>query len=421
MKIRKLKLSFNSIYAFFVAFTAFIYLRPYFVWESYRGGMFSDLRDFLPLVVYCFTIVRFMLRKNKYIEREKILFSFYFFCMYNMIIALSGGSGYTWGTILFLIFTCLFILTENKILRLTFKYFSIIFAISLIFPILTWIAINIGIDLPHSTVVPWENIKIENYTWYDEYFLCVFRREKWGRNMLYLNGVFDEQGVVGTYAGLILVADRMKLRNNLKNIIIFIGGILSFSLAFYMMIGIYYFLESKISFKKKILIIIGISSITTLLLIFFKNTLVVKEFLNRFINFDFFNRYDDSFENFYRLNMSLDRYSTWFGHGKDAFGTYNLTLSNLMNSSSYKILIYDYGYLGFINIITFFIFGSYLYQKNLDKIIFSVVFALSIYQRPYVLSFSYMVLFIAGNAMQKNKKNQRSNKYDRYYLDYSHL
>ena len=394
----------KNVIAFFVAFSCIIYLRPYFIWESYKSGSFSYLRNLCITLSYLLVFIYFFLgKKFNNISKNKFYISILFFIVDNFLLFCGNGYGLSIGNVLFHCFVIVLILYDDDLLKSVFKYFSLMFAISLIIPIITWFLLTLGVDLPHDTITPWETIKLGN-SWYDHYFLAVFRMEKWGRKLLYLNGIYDEQGLVGTFCALFLIADNMKIKNNLKNIILLIAGILTFSLAFYVMIILYFILTSHFSISKKICIIVVFLFCLIICINFFEKFLFVKEFLSRFFNLSLANnRYNDSFSIFFQNNMQYNKFTTWFGHGKDSFGALNTSLGkNTMDASTYKILLYDYGYIGFFLLITFFLLGAYLYQKNLRGLVFSLIFVFSIYQRPYVLTFSYIVLFISGNAMFKS-------------------
>lgn len=395
--VRFKKISLNEVFSFIIAVNAFVFLRPYFVWETFLGGSLTWLRNFAPLLSYILIFAYFIFKCiERSLNKRKMMFSSLFFVIDFILILSGGGFGLSFGNICFHFFVVIFILYDDVLLKKVFFYFSWIFALSLVPGIIMYIIKIVGLDFPHDTLSSWEEIKVYNQSWYDHYFLCVFRMEKWGRKLLYLNGMFDEQGLIGTFCALFLIADRLELKKNIRNCILFIGGILSMSLAFYLLIFIYYILNSKISINKKIIIFISMFIAFITANIFFRDSLFYSEFVSRFLG-NPGSRYDSAFDLFYDSTMTFNSITTWFGHGKDSFGLLNSSLgTNLMNVSSYKILIYDYGYIGFTLIIIFFVYGSYLYTRNFKDCLFSLMFTISIYQRPYVLTFAYMVLFITG-------------------------
>lgn len=389
----KSKFSYKKGYSLLIALTMIVYLNPYFVWETYYGGVFSVLRELMIYTSYFATIIQLVLIKNIKINKANLI-SIFMFIVLQLYMLLTGTKGkeISLGSILFVCYICMLILLDKEIKIYIVKYFSIIFAISLVFPIITWILLKLNISIPHDVIQPWEPIKIGN-TYYNHYFLSVFRVEKWGRQLTYLNGIFDEQGLVGTIAGILLAIEGFKIKNNKKNIIIFLGGLLSFSMAFYLILIAGMFLNLNISFKKKLYVTLSIIVVIVVCFTVLKDTTFVNEFVTRFFK-NGFNRYDDVFESFYInfKNGNINQYL--FGLGENAFGIVNQNVN--MDASTYKILIYNYGIIGFIGIIGWLLLYQMAYLKNYDIIAFMLIFILSIYQRPYVMTFTYLTIYICA-------------------------
>ena len=87
----------------------------------------------------------------------------------------------------------------------------------------------------------------------------------------------------------------------------------------------------------------------------------------------------------------------------------------LRGAFSYKMLIYDYGFLGFLLLILWIAIISIKENKlNKDYLILMSVFLISIYQRPYIFNEYYLVVLFGGYANirminhRKNKSDVRS-------------
>ena len=63
-------------------------------------------------------------------------------------------------------------------------------------------------------------------------------------------GPFDEPGVLGTISALLLSADKLNLNKN-SNKIIFFSGLISLSLAFYVLISLYFILAMVLKLNKR--------------------------------------------------------------------------------------------------------------------------------------------------------------------------
>lgn len=49
----KSKFSYKKGYSLLIALTMIVYLNPYFVWETYYGGVFSVLRELMIYTSFC--------------------------------------------------------------------------------------------------------------------------------------------------------------------------------------------------------------------------------------------------------------------------------------------------------------------------------------------------------------------------------
>ena len=119
---------------------------------------------------------------------------------------------------------------DRKFLTDAFEKFVYVFSITLAFSIIQFILVQIlGISMPAKSIQPLNKAKQASYLAYTFYVTT----NQWGADILpRFFGYYDEPGVVGTLSGLILMTRKFNLKK-LINIPIFIGGLLSFSLFFY--------------------------------------------------------------------------------------------------------------------------------------------------------------------------------------------
>lgn len=141
-----------------------------------------------------------------------------------------------------------FILTLLLIFRsdtrtgsLAFNQISYVFAAMLLVSLVFWVLWQLGLSLPSTAMVygSWKGdggaIQLENFYFFISEGQTLINR---------FYGVFDEPGVVGTLAALVLCGLRFNF--NLKRTwIIFAGGLFSWSLAFIMLTILGFFLFSK--------------------------------------------------------------------------------------------------------------------------------------------------------------------------------
>ena len=105
----------------------------------------------------------------------------------------------------------------------------------------------------------------------------------------------------------------------------------------------------------------------------------------------FDNRVSSSFQELYDSKIKNgDIFHKVFGYGSNAHS------KNNFNVASYKALIYNKGYFGFILIILFYLFYFRYYIKEYQNQVIILIFLTSIYQRPDVVSLFYSIIFFGG-------------------------
>lgn len=301
------------------------------------------------------------------------------------------------GTISVIMISLVFT-TDDTYLYKSFYIYKTLFSLTIIPSLLVFIAVIIlGFDLPYSDILPMNSIKDGTYRCYP--FLVVYEGVT-GFPMLRFNGYYDEPGLVGTIAAVLLVSDGLNMKK-IENWPLLIAGICSLSLFFYVFLLIYIFLFSSIKMK-------AYSFVVILGLIFFATTIdyLNDGFLTRFV-FDegklagdtrTSDVYDKWFENYITTPNSL------IGLGGDNAFKLN------PGGASYKDLIVTYGLIFFVAYITSFI--KYFFVKTNQKrkaIICTFMFVCLIYQRPSITDFFYVFLFCGfATFIAKNIDNHKS-------------
>lgn len=216
--------------------------------------------------------------------------------------------------------------------------------------------------------------------------------------------VFDEPGYLGTIIGLILTADRCNMKS-LTNKILFLGGVASLSLAFYVIIFIYYMaflISNPLRFLK-----IFCSSMLVILILYSTDiggnlidSLLVERLSvnNGEIAGD--NRSGD------KLDQQFDYFINKSSIMEKVFG-----LENLINdgSSSIKQVFIKTGYLGFFLISLVFLLLSIFYRSRISysTLVFIMVFLLSSYQRPSIENPEYIFIFVIGLIFFDRPKHKK--------------
>ena len=230
------KINIKNFLLWILSLTAFIHMKPYFVWTTYGSGVLSLLCQG-SLSISALLIVIYLLMNNRKINRAAFgtIILLIVVRMYMLTTGIDNTSFLAFGNyIVLLTMIAFFILTEQE-RKEVFNKFALIFAISLVPAIIIWFITNSGIQLPYQYLAT-ENVgKAASGAYYQKYFGAAFLSYPYYVSQR-LSGMFVEPGVVGTFAALFLAGDNLRLKGRLRNIIILIGGILSLSMAFYVMI-----------------------------------------------------------------------------------------------------------------------------------------------------------------------------------------
>lgn len=401
------KIDINETLTWMLSITTFLLMRPYFVWSTFRGGGFSLL---VPVSLFITTLFMFFYFFITDIKLNMLDFSFgvffIFIWMYFLMRGIESTSFLRIGNyfLLALILGFFFLTDYDK--KVAFNKFSLIFAISLLPSIIISMVSFLGFEFSYQILTPEHIGKMLAGNYYKNYIGAVTLHPTYLRYSR-ICGMFDEPGVVGTFAALFLAADNLRLKGRIRNIIIMIGGILSVSLAFYILISTAYILRTlNKGFMKTLIVFIMLAlvfNITTTLLS--DNFYILNEIIERleFIdgNIKGNNRTSISFDMEFNNFIRGDIFKVFWGYGSGA----SSNNPSMYGSSSYKILIYDYGIVGFIMLLGWILCAS-IKKTGLEKtsLTLMIVFVISIYQRPSVLSIQYLLLLFGGYANLKSIK-----------------
>ena len=361
----------ENSFIYFLSFLFFLLLLPYFVWHT-------PLIRHAVEVIFIVGCIPFIEKK---ISKNQIILSSLLLLLLLYLITQTSVTGLISNLFLLVIF---FLKSDFKIklLDCVISVFAIGVGISLLVYILVcWLSM----PFPSQVLEPLNPLKETEYLQYP--FLVVYNSPYNFANMRFYS-VFDEPGVVGTVAALLLYSNEYKL-NSWKFIIIFIAGIFSFSFFFIVMSFLYLFRKSYI---KYILFFIVFSIIIYLL---FKDFFIKNGELFNSLIFSRFtadgnyggDRVSSLFNReYYEFLVSND---VFFGRGSEE-------LSKILSGgSSYKSLVYSNGVIWFIGVCLFFILNILTISQN-KKIVFysTIIFLGVLYQRPNIFDLPYFFMFI---------------------------
>lgn len=222
-----------------------------------------------------------------------------------------------------------------------------------------------------------------------------------------LCGIFEEPGMLGTYAGILLAFDfiffpKKKIRKN----ILFIYGFLSFSMAFFIFLFCILFYFANTKFTRTTIIIASFLLISLILPEEFKNLLDVR-IINRFrldketsmfVGDNRYRMYHYRFQKYIKYNAN--NFQLLFGNGKDTNAAEEAIFA------SYAMYIYEIGCIGFLIMISFlayFLIYNPIKYKKTKIILLTILPILSFYQARGNIDFLIIIYSICLEYKLKNE------------------
>ncbi len=420
--MKKTQFLIDKLMIILVTLYSFYYLEPFFLWETFAGGMFRKLFGIIPfrtLIGVAIVTLWIVFYAKRRINKETAKLVALVLLVSLFTVCLSGGVDKTeilsFAWLPYLVVSVFLMLPENN-QKESYQLFVLLFTITLILPIIYYILNHLGIQVPYIRLESPEEIKVIRGKFYKLYPLSTQLTSIWDPRWqeLRMSGIFDEPGRLGTVAGLILVSEKFRIKENWKNVIIFIGGLLSFSIAFYAITLIYYLINcfDKKRYKNIAIILAGILVYVIVMNIHFDNS-VITQFQQRLIftsnGFSGNNRTNSEFNALMNEFYQSDLFSILFGKGNGAIGEIQMAMN--IDGSSYKCMIYNYGFIGFgLSILWLVIYAThFMMRRNADRIqILSIlaVYLANMYQRPSVFYMGYMLIFFGGILQAVQKKSE---------------
>lgn len=420
VKIRKADIT-KMIVTILFAVYAFLGNKPYFTWDTFENGKFANIVG-VPIVTlvgvlaigFALLFIIVLWRVTK-IERRKFALASFAIILSFFTVLISGGSSHAlsmeW---VFYIVVALFVLLPDEYQKAAYNIYKSLFVLTLILPIIYYVLVHIGVQIPYDRLESYEPIKVSTSMYYKHYPLASQLTSQYVSELteFRLSGIYDEAGRLGTLAGLFLVSERFELKGNWKNIIIFVAGVLSFSLAFWIFVVLFlvcwcfergmlrrmwvlvgglvcYFLFIQLDFSS----IPGLARLQSRML-----------FIDGGLTGD--NRASDAYNQLFSSLFTMGLKPILFGNG---FGSLGELQGDMIDGSSYKSLIFDYGFVGFAGQIIWLAKAAFGQLKNrainniTQYILLFIAYLSNIYQRPTMMNFPFILIFIGGLVLQKER------------------
>lgn len=414
-------------------------LQPYFTWKTYDFGFWGIFNQ-LPikaLISICIIFVGLLIISSSLKKNSTMCaFALWLFISLSFGIIIAGKQSVFSFEWLIPMATSIYIMTPGEVKESTYIFFSNVFVLFLVIPILIYLLLYMGISVPYRELTSPENLKVGLGISYRIYPLASQWTASWNPSYysLRLCGIYNEPGVVGTYCALLLCGDNFKLHKNWKNIILLIGGILSFSLAFYAITIIYFFCKAASTKWKNVIIIIIIIIIYLVFInMRFENPSITR-FQKRLLitseGFSGNNRTNSIYDSIYNDFLNCGFFTVLFGKGSGAIE--KILTSQGVDGASYKNIIYNYGYIGFLNqllwllILTIQMCKSQKYKIKKFYFTMFLIYCANMYQRPSMFAMQYLIILLGSdylflNGLERNQyyKNDHNKKLEKLYPNLS--
>lgn len=359
--------------------------KPYFVWHSY-----------VPTIA---TVISVLVALGFHeVPYGKKFYGFLCLCLFYLLVAIRHTS--LGGAIVLCMMPLLLLISKKSFLN-AFHNFVIFLAFLLVPSLIMYVLVTfLGVGIPSVEVQPINELKEYTYSQYP--FLIIDNIER-GLIVTRFHALFDEPGVIGSIAGLVLWVNGFNLRK-WYNIVLFISGIFSFSLFFYLITIIYIIIYSKIKTKTSIILFLVISIPILLQLLPDLEILLFNRFKIEDGVWVGNSRSASGFDFWYHSFKKTDAYMFGLGAGSNLI--YN------PGGASYRDIIVNYGLISFLLYCLSWILLS---LSNLPKKYFllsTLIIMMFIFQRPFIFDsfIQFMFLYSVYAPLEAVQLNQLLSK-----------
>lgn len=341
------------------------------------------------LLVAIYMVIRSGKRMLSIRRKEAKIFGVSWGIVYVLSAITSGiipGLG-LWVSLLFgVLFLCLKENTQEKVLHAYVWTFSIFLCFSIV---------EYGVyQLTGQGIVIGNAYRSTGYK--DTYFVqLLFNLVRTDLIIPRFQGLANEPGLLGTLCGLLLYYTRRERKLRIPYYIFLLSGVISFSLAFYVILAIHFLFVVRLNWKGILVIVLIISASFYMLRDQFE-VLIERVVESEDIDNRTSENFDDAFEKAYSQGI------LWFGVGYQ--NVEGLIDKSDGGNSGGKLWILQYGIIGVI--IVFIGYGMLYYYRCGRKLqlydwLFLIVFWLSFYQRQTIYTPYTILVFLAVPLVSK--------------------
>lgn len=371
-----------NVEAWIAALSIFLLIPPYFMWDFLN----NSIAKIGSLIFVC---VLFYRNRTAFNDNFKGLRVFFLIVLlYYTTLGILNEQSSFFGVISDFIKLSLVSIPFASVSfsKKVYNSFFTIYIVVMLVSLSSYICAHIGIISPIEQI---QKLTGETNRIYNIYPLLV---SEVGFDFLRFYGPFNEPGVVGTLAALLLCIQRFDFKD-WRTTVLLVSGLLSMSFFFFILV-IGYGLVYIIMVKRNFLYLIIFTAFFALFYIKTKEDPLISTALwERF-------EWDDNTQSFkgdnrqnYAVDTFIDRIkntsSYWFGcKGTEVEHFWNI----VGETSSYKVVIVNKGVIFLVMYLLFFVFMGLKHKKSSTFYLFIAVLIANTYQRPDI--YSVLMIFI---------------------------
>lgn len=393
----KIDISRNDIIAFLICISTIIHVSILFQVEYLLGGRWHSI---LYLIMYASILCSYFLvvvgEKGKLCVGSSILIPvscwiFYICNVYEKV-------NWSWNSLILLTYLLFFVVGSEvryKAFLLFRKFVIVISFFGVILYVLNFFSVYSSFDVvqyyPYYGLIGEE----VNKSWYYNFHNFIFLQGTLGHDIR-LSGFFNEPGLNGTICALLLCADGYKIKK-IGNIILFLAGICTLSLAFIFISLTYFILYMKKHLKRGVMLLVIFVVLFSIFQNFHfrNNALLYLQNRLTFENGKLIGNSRETTSETSELFCKTLRNKPLFGNGR-GYSSLESDQINVLN------LIIDYGIIGIlIMYVPLLVFGLNKAKGSWEAISFALCFMVSILQRYDILAIEYFLIFFGGLEWRK--------------------
>ena len=385
-----------NLYKFFIFIFSIVVVTSSWAMLTFDSTLYNPaLASIKSMSVYLTLFLSVIISIRKGVFDKKYIYCLFPIIAYWLITTVHRYAGVEYLNLASYLLLCSFVLLSSDIKRVLYKVYYLFFTVISLYGIVCYASYALGLSFIPFRLVEYYTT---NADFYIDFYACSACLQG---SIVRFCGLYNEPGLWGTMAALILCVEDLQLKK-ISNLLILIAGACCFSLAFWAILIIYYILSRK----RYLYTLLVLGSLLLIYIYVLPNIQTGNEAVDALIGrlayedggFSGDNRSHEHLDYLYENVLSSSKFFLGYGGGYIVHIGYD-------GSLSYKTYIVEYGFIGFLLMYGSLFAAVWKYVKPCRYAwAYIAVFFISIYQRPGIFSLIYMVVLFGGLDRIKARK-----------------